>query len=159
MYIRLAEEKDFEFFYKLKCEKNNLYWSGFENKPNYNNFLEFFKKTISEDGRKIYIIINDVEDKVGHLYFSKNNCDVFELAIAVSEKYNRRGYGKSSYLLALKMGLELGYKRCECWIREDNEISINLHEIVGFKFTGEKTNQFIENKNSTMKMLLFAKDL
>lgn len=37
---------DFEFFYKLKCEDTNIFWTGHDKKPDRECLLSFFKESI-----------------------------------------------------------------------------------------------------------------
>lgn len=74
--IRLAELKDFDFFYDLKCEDSNVFWTGHGEKPKRENLLSFFIKAIENadrsDARKIYIVEDDGM-RVGHLYITPEN--------------------------------------------------------------------------------------
>lgn len=71
--IRLAELNDFDFFYDLKCEDSNVFWTGHGEKPKRDNLLCFFTKAVENadesEARKIYIVEDDGM-KVGHLYIT-----------------------------------------------------------------------------------------
>ena len=60
--IQEAEEKDFEDYYKIRCEKTDIYWMGFEAAPEYNGLKKCFMKRIKgtsfkENGdKRIYMI-------------------------------------------------------------------------------------------------------
>lgn len=75
--IRLAELRDFDFFYDLKCEDSNIFWTGHGEKPERDNLLSFFAKAVEDADkpgtRKIYIVEDDGM-KVGHLYITPENC-------------------------------------------------------------------------------------
>ena len=40
--IRNASMDDFEFFYKLKCEDTNIFWTGHDKKPDRECLLSLF---------------------------------------------------------------------------------------------------------------------
>lgn len=40
--IELATIDDFDFFYEIKSEENNIFWTGHKEKPNKDNLLIFF---------------------------------------------------------------------------------------------------------------------
>ena len=69
--IRLAAPEDFEFFYQLKCEPSNIFWTGFDTPPERTSFQKWYERIIQNQGektnRKIYIIMDD-NTPVGHIY-------------------------------------------------------------------------------------------
>lgn len=40
--IRKASLEDFAFFYEMKCEDTNIFWTGHGDKPNKENLHSFF---------------------------------------------------------------------------------------------------------------------
>ena len=50
--LRLATLDDFEFFYDLKCEESNIYWTGHNEKPNKENLYAFFSKAVENADKK-----------------------------------------------------------------------------------------------------------
>lgn len=42
--IRTAKLEDFEFFYELKCEESNVFWTGHESKTDREKLFSFFSK-------------------------------------------------------------------------------------------------------------------
>lgn len=103
--IRLAAPKDFEFFYQLKCEPSNIFWTGFDTPPERTSFQKWYERIIQNQGektnRKIYIIM-DNDTPVGHIYIEPSGSDVFDIPMAISEKYWGHGYGKAAARLALE---------------------------------------------------------
>ena len=59
--IRLAEEKDFDFFYRLKSVESNIFGTGHGRAPEREGLKSFFNDAVARqsqaDARKIYIII------------------------------------------------------------------------------------------------------
>lgn len=112
--IRNASMDDFEFFYKLKCEDTNIFWTGHDKKPDRECLLSFFKESIERandsNSRKIYIIEDDGL-KVGHLYIIPEEENIFELSTAVLEKCWGKGYAKKAIALGLEEGKTLGFKK------------------------------------------------
>ena len=47
--IRKARREDFEFFYTIKCEEDNLYWCGYREKPVRDDLHAFWKRYVSTD--------------------------------------------------------------------------------------------------------------
>ena len=44
--IRLAAPEDFEFFYQLKCEPSNIFWTGFDTPPERTSFQKWYERII-----------------------------------------------------------------------------------------------------------------
>lgn len=159
--IRLAEMEDFEFFYNLKCEKLNIFWTGHKEKPERENLHKFFvnavNNAVKKETRKIFIIEND-NDKVGHIYIIPDeNNDVFAVSIALSENYVGHGYAKKAIELGFEIGIGYGYKKAIAFIREDNIRSINSFTSSGFKLSNYYEMRYIPNLEKEVKMFIFEK--
>ena len=65
----LAEEQDFNFFYEIKADADNLFWCGYKEKPIRQNLINFWKNNINKKNidRDIYIIKN-LEIPIGYIY-------------------------------------------------------------------------------------------
>lgn len=106
--LRLATLDDFDFFYDLKCEDSNIFWTGHGEKPERENLYLFYKNAVEKadepSARKIFIVENDGV-KIGHLYIIPDiENDSFELAPAISERYCGHGYAQKAIGLGLKIG-------------------------------------------------------
>lgn len=161
--IRLAELNDFEFFYNMKCEDSNIFWTGHEEKPEKDKLLLFFDKTIMNAGnlytRKIYIV-EDNGMKVGHLYITpEKSGEYFELAIAISEKYWGRGYARKAINLGLEEGRRLGFHKMRDSIREDNYASMKAYKACGVTVTDEYRMVYIPKLKKEIRMYFIEKDL
>ena len=53
--IRKARREDFEFFYTIKCEEDNLYWCGYREKP---------VRICMRSGRGMFQLIKRVQLKI-----------------------------------------------------------------------------------------------
>lgn len=153
--IKLAEKSDFDFFYKLKSEESNVFWTGGEDKPKKDNLKAFFDKAVEHadilQERKIYIIYNEIKEKVGHLYIIPNE-EEYDLACAVSQNYWGRGYAKQAICLGLQEGKRLGFKRMVGSIREDNIASLKAYKSCGIEVLNEYINVYIPKLNKKVKM-------
>ena len=158
--IRLATIDDFEFFYDMKCEETNIFWTGHDSKPERENLSSFFKKAIEDftkqDARKIYIIEDDGV-KIGHLYLIPDG-ECFELASAISQKYQGKGYGKKAISLGLDEGKRIGYKKMVSSIREDNIASMKAYSACGVKITEDYRLVYIPKLEKEVKMYIVEKE-
>ena len=97
--IRKARREDFEFFYTIKCEEDNLYWCGYREKPVRDDLHAFWKRYVSTDKesavedtdnmrgaflhnerREIYIV-QEEDRSVGYLYIDYSANAEAELSI------------------------------------------------------------------------------
>ena len=161
--LRLATLDDFEFFYNLKCEPSNVYWTGHGEKPNRESLYTFFSKAVEnaqkKDTRKIFIVENE-NDKVGHLYIiPANDGNSFELAPAISEKYCGRGYARQVIEQGLELGRRYGYKRLFTSIREDNIASIKAFASCGVKILTDYRMIYIPQLQKEVRMYFVEKEL
>lgn len=155
MRLRLANKEDFGFFYELKSEEYNIFWTGGNDKPQKDRLKEFFNNAIDKakepDARKIYIIENDEGEKVGHQYIIPNG-EEYDLATAICERFAGRGYGKTAIMLGLDEGRKMGYKRMVGSIREDNIASMKAYSACGVKVLDEYREVYIPQLDKNVKM-------
>ena len=129
-----ARRKDFDFYYKLKCEESSIYWSGFAEKPNKAQLLKFWEDIINGhiSRRSIYILFVD-KIPVGYIQVVEENRGCV-LSIGITEKVRKNGFGTKIIQMAInKIGNQCKYY---CYIREDNVASIRAFENNGFCYTG-----------------------
>lgn len=153
--IRLATKEDFDFFYELKSEESNIFWTGGEKKPEEENLRRFFYDAVDHaaepQSRKIYIIENEEGEKVGHLYIIPRG-EEHDLPCAILSRYRGKGYAKQAIRLGLMEGKRLGFKRIKGSIREDNLASMKAYAETGFKMTDEYREVYIPKLGRTVKM-------
>ncbi len=101
------------------------------------------------------------DEKVGHIYIipDKENPDIFEFAMAISEMFQGKGYGKATIRLGLEEGKKLGYKKMTVSIREDNIASLKACAACGVETNDKYHSVFIPKLNREVKMFYAEKDL
>ncbi|MEY8390529.1 GNAT family N-acetyltransferase [Lachnospiraceae bacterium 45-W7] len=159
--IRLAKLDDFDFFYEMKCEDINIFWTGHGTKPERENLYSFFKTAINNadhrEARKIYIIEDDGR-KVGHLYIIPDGT-CFELATAVIQQQQGKGYARKAIALGLDEGKNRGYKKMVTSIREDNIASMKAYTSCGVRVTDKFKMVYIPKLEKEVKMYFVEKEL
>ena len=159
--LRLATEDDFEFYYRLKCEKDGLYWSGFANKPDYQDLKRFFCNTINnsnkKEARKLYLICED-EEPIGEISI-KPDKEEFDMPLTLSEKKRGKNRCSDAFKLGLQMAKEMGLKRLHGRVREDNIASIFNLNVCKVDIGPEYDEVFLESLGRKVKMYHVYKDL
>ena len=159
--IRLAEKRDFDFFFELKSEDFNVFWAGASDKPEKEHLRQFFYDAIDHAGdlqaRKIYIIENEDHEKVGHLYITPNG-EEHGLPCAILQRFCGRGYAKEAIRLGFAEAKRLGFKRFVGAIREDNIASMKAYTACGARVTDKYRETFIPKLNKNVKMYIVVYD-
>lgn len=132
--IRLATVEDFEVYYKIKCQKSDITWTGpFACAPNRDVLMKSFLGRIDSTAEKQLFMIDDGGTIKGYVVFTINNDEV-ELGYSVYEPYQRQGVGKAAMKLAVEKALEIR-SQVFAQIRDDNIPSQKCCMSVGFKRT------------------------
>ncbi len=160
--IKPAEEKDFEFWYSLKCEDDNIFWAGLgEEKPDREKLKVFFDKTVSlagEPGERKLFIVYDEAEPIGEISI-KPNGDKCGIPFSISESKRGNHRAEDAFMLGLQKAKELGFKRFDGRVREDNLASFFCLAICGVKKSGEYDTEFVPNLNKEIKVYHVYKDL
>jgi phosphinothricin acetyltransferase len=104
--------------------------------------LDQQKKWFDKHGLKNPIIVaEDNEKVVGWASLSKysDKCaysDTAELSLYVKEEFQRKGIGKRMMKEIVKRGKKAGLHAIISRIAEGNQVSVNLHKMVGFEYVG-----------------------
>ncbi len=160
--IRRAAASDFDFFYSIKCDADNIYWSGHTSPPSRENLVGFFSSGIQNPDihtkRTIFIVEEQPNNnRVGYLYFDPVKGGSAEISIAIMQEFSGRGYGRQAVRTLCDMAFGLGFNKITAMVREDNLRSQRMFRHAGFETTGLFTFQFIDNLNKEVKMLEFKK--
>lgn len=165
MYLKRATDEDFDIYYAMKCDQNNMYWTGSAEIPKKENIEKFYNRCMKSKeevggGKLIYLIIND-EEAIGYIYIDPSlddrlTCDV---PIGINSNYCGKGFGKKSILLGLDKAREIGYKKLVGKIREDNISSMKLYSKCGVTISKDYIMQYIESEKKEIKMWKVFMDL
>lgn len=137
---------DYDAYYKIRCSPADIYWNGYKNKPEKDNFRELFLERLGNarfeeaEDRRLFLIRLECGEKfedIGFVQLIKRN-DGVDIGYSVIEDYQRHGYATR----ALKLAIELA----KCFdhniyvqIRDDNIASQGVAKKCGFYYTNEYT--------------------
>jgi len=151
--IKKTTLSDFDFFCQIKSEPSVIYWSGFKKKPNCTQLKKWFKKILLTkraflNKKRIIYIIHYAGEKAGFFYFDILNKNTIEISIAISEKFQGKGLGRTALKKIIKM-IKRDYKKPAiiAWIFDINIASINVFTRNGFFPTDETKRKTIRLKN------------
>ena len=149
-----ATQADIDFYYNLKCEKSNIYWSGLLTRPDYDDFKDWYEINVINNKISFYFITHN-NLKVGAIYYriiDENHCNY--LGLAVTEKVEGRGiatFAVSKFLEHIRM-TNPKCKIIDFYIRIDNFASQKVHEKLGFKKTGKTEAVYLESEGKKITM-------
>lgn len=160
--IRKAAAEDFDFFYTVKSEEDNIYWAGHSLPPTHENLFSFFFSNIQNQAVRLKRTIFIVEEKkgnqsVGYLYLDPLGIDYAEISIGIMQAFSGQGYGRQAVSELCELAYGFGFRNILAMVREDNLRSQKMFQHAGFDKTGSSRLQFIQNLNKEIKMLEFEK--
>lgn len=142
--FRLASEDDFDGFFSLKSEAENIYWSGFGSVPDKCRLKNHFLSAIKSDSRDFYILFYD-DRAIGFMYIDYDPAEyVAEIAYGISRCMSGQGLAKIMIAKGLD-NLRSEYRFVVAWIAEANIPSIKSVKALGFiKTNVEEDRKFVQ---------------
>lgn len=158
--IRKACIDDFDSFYKIKSEDNDMAWSGHAGRPDYDHLFNFYAKILNgehcREERTIYVIEVDGEF-AGYMYMDKIDKNNFQLSIGVSESFSGKHVARTSLSKLMNELRELNQQtNFTAWIRIDNLASLKAFQAAGFVKTNTYQMAWIPSINKEIAMFQFV---
>lgn len=162
--IRQAEESDFNFFYIIKCEDDNIYWSGHTALPLREKLFRFFFSHVqSHDvlNKRTIFIVEEKRDglSVGYLYLDPIDRSSAEISVGIMQGVSGQGLGRQAVGALCDLACNFGFTTIYAMVREDNIRSQNMFLHAGFEKTEAFRYHFMQNLNKEVKMIAFKKVL
>lgn len=133
---RQAAHGDYDDFYKIKCDPENVKWSGFASAPDYDRMKEWYEKQLNSEMRTIYLCYLD-GNICGFFYLDKVSDDEIEAAASgVLSEYSGRGIGTWTVGKRIEIARKSGFSVISSFIADDNPKSWRRFEKLGFEKTG-----------------------
>lgn len=162
IYFELCKDYDFEFFYELKVDEENIVWTGHSNPPIKNKLKKWFLEQLERNDRYMFIVKSPEypNDPVGYLYLDivGENNNVIETGHGVNSKFKGRGIGTKIIKFAIDYTTNnlIYINRVDGWIAENNIGSINNVLKNGYIETSETKRVFFESINKNVNMRKFC---
>lgn len=116
MSIRLATRDDYDGYYKIKCDSQNIIWGGFEKAPDYCKFRDVFLNRLDSPYRREYVCVDD-QTIVGYLaaVLEENHVEISYGVLAEAS-----GKGVATALIKYVLS-EFPNKEVVAWVSEHNK--------------------------------------
>lgn len=137
---KLAEdcELDFEDFYKIKSDAENVRWSGFLNAPDRSNLRKWFSEQMKNPQREIFLVFLENESHaVAFFYIDYSEKNAFYTASGVLGAFTRRGIGTWMMQECDRIAVKKGYNTHVVLVSEFNIGSARRFEKLGYTKTSE----------------------
>ncbi len=147
--LKPATPADFGFYFKIKSEENNIYWTGHTQKPEHKKLQEWFETNIHREDRIILIYFVD-QTPVGYSYIDKT-FEHYETSLAVADAYAGKGYGSEIILETLSYIKKIDpLKPIFAWVFDKNLASIKIHQKAGYEKTSETKSMSLASLQEPM---------
>lgn len=132
--LRPATIEDYEAFYAIKADANDVKWSGFDKAPHKENFRVWYLNQLANDSdRKLYLL--HVDSKiVGYSSVSYVIHDEPEISYGVLTEESGKGFGTEIIKRTTSL---LNGGRISAWVSVNNKASMRCFEKAGFKRVDE----------------------
>lgn len=150
----------FNDFYRLRCDENNVKWSGHITPPLLENLYKFVEKCIHDENRFVFLAYNDKNECVGYVYCDiDDNQKMMESSYGVYYPFNGKGYGTRIIEFSNRYARLLGMKEHIAWVSEHNIASNRIFQKNGFVKSKEVEIRQLPLLGGEYKFYKWVKDL
>lgn len=142
--LKPAVLSDYEDYYVVRSSPGDIFWNGYEKKPNKESFFQIFQERLGDkrlekpEDRRIYLVKLTEADNtriIGFLQLIKR-VDGVDISYTIIEEYQGRGFATQALQLGIEQARQVG---CQIYvqIRDDNIASQKVAVKCGFVPTNE----------------------
>lgn len=156
--FRKAEnnEADKMRLFAIKCDAENVRWSGFKSAPKLDVFSKWYEKQFVEHQHEIWLAFLDTQC-IGFFYIIHKSDDLAESGHGLLSSYAGRGFGSQIISRCASEMYGGGYKYYEGWIAEDNIGSRRNVEKIGLVATSETEERTLYDDDGSARKVLFRR--
>lgn len=128
----------FEDFYRLKCQKDSVLWSGFEKEPEKESFREYVVKNLINNPKNHLFLLRDgnTNEVMGYCQFNEEEDETCEArGTGLFRQYQGCGLASLMDILIIEKAREHGMKYIYAWCSDKNTVSMNALIDAGYKKT------------------------
>lgn len=131
--LRRTTGADFADFFRLKCDVDNIVWSGHDRPPDWHRMGAWFAaQHTPASKRRIYLA--EYEGQVLGYTYVDDLADAVEITVGISAREAGRGLG-SNFLRQVMALIRAGAapKEIRCWLFAENVAGVRAFEAAGFR--------------------------
>ena len=130
LHLEKAKESSYEDYYKIREEKINLFWTGYNSAPDYQKFKKWFCERLKDSFRSIYLLYID-DHCAGALHVDQGDEAVF-IGYSVKHEFQNRGLATFMVEKAIGLSKKINKKKIMAWVNNENIASRKVLEKFGF---------------------------
>jgi RimJ/RimL family protein N-acetyltransferase len=128
-----ATEQDFESFFLMKSDLNNIRWGGFKSAPDKESFKQWFNNQLQSKSRLI-LLLKDNDNYIGYCCLNDYDSNITEVSYGVLAEYANNGYGTKIIELCEQ---HVKGSIIEAWVADNNVGSVRCFEKNGYTWTND----------------------
>jgi RimJ/RimL family protein N-acetyltransferase len=154
----LAQASQFDEFYRLRCDPENVYWTGHTSAPSREGLQSWYLKNLQTPSRTI-LLFHDDDAIAGYLYIDTLEPATWEIGYGVHHEMAGRGFGSEIVRSAeqyVRQNLAPAGQLL-AWIADTNIGSIRCVSRNGFQITDQTQQKSLGGEAVVFR--LYQKDL
>lgn len=136
--LRRTTTADFAEFFRLKCDVDNIVWSGHDRPPDWHRLGEWFAAQHAPTSRRRIYLAEYEGQVLGYTYVDDLD-DAVEITVGISARETGRGLGRH-FLKQVMALIRAGdtQKEIRCWLFAENVAGVRAFEAAGFRRNAAK---------------------
>ena len=159
-YFINCKMDDFDEFYILRCDEENVLWTGHKNAPDKDNLKEWFDIQLNNNRMIFLVRLLGTREAVGYLYLDivgKNN-NIIDISHGIYNRFKGNGLGTKNVKYAIEYTKNnlTSIDELNAWVARENFGSVKTFLNNGFVKTNENKMIFFQGINKEMEMQKFV---
>jgi RimJ/RimL family protein N-acetyltransferase len=145
-----AMQIHFDDYFLLRCDSNNVLWSGHKQEPDFDRLKDWYLKNIVREDRLFFLAYQNIKEGgiLGYLYMDIIGIkkDVIDIGYGIHQTMNGKGYGTKLINFACNYTRNniRNIKLIDAWVAENNIGSKKVFAKNGFSKTNETKLKIFE---------------
>jgi RimJ/RimL family protein N-acetyltransferase len=162
MQMVKALPEHFEDYFFLRCDENNILWSGHKQAPDHDKLKSWYLQNITRADRLFFLCYED-KKIIGYLYMDSigEKKDIVDIGYGVHESMAGQGYGTRIVDFAYEYARKniKGARYMNGWVAEDNAGSVKVFLKNGYAKTPESKEIPFEKTGKKMRFFKYILEL
>jgi L-amino acid N-acyltransferase YncA len=129
--LRRTTTADFADFFRLKCDVDNIVWSGHDRPPDWHRMSTWFAAQHAPGSRRRIYLAEYEGQVLGYTYVDDLD-DAVEITVGISAREAGRGLGRN-FLKQVMAVIRAGEREIRCWLFPENVAGVRAFEAAGFR--------------------------
>ena len=154
--FKRCKKSDFENFYNLRCDNENILWTGHKTTPEKESLRKWYINELKRKDRVIFLAKSQSypNEALGYLYLDiiGNKKDIIDIGYGVHSKFTNKGIGAKTIKFAIdycsrKKAIP---NKIIGWVAIENFNSVKCFEKNNFSETNKTKKMFFKGLNKEM---------